>query len=206
MYIKIIGFISAILTTTSFLPQAIKTWKTRSTEDLSPIMFVLFFLGIAGWLFYGIFIDDLPMILANSVTICLAGIILFFIIKNKKTQHIHHVALYVSNLEKMKLFYLENFDAKAGKKYINPKTNFTSYFISFNSGCKLELMNLPEIENKMGYNHFTISVGSRTEVEKVTSQLMSKGYKINSGPRLTGDGFYESLISDPEGNLIEITV
>jgi lactoylglutathione lyase len=206
MYIKYIGFISAILTTTSFLPQAIKAWKTRSTTDLSPVMFILFFFGIVGWLIYGIMISDLPMILANSVTICLAGIILFFIIKNKKVQSIHHVAIFVDDLEKMKSFYTENFDSKAGKKYMNPKTNFSSYFITFNSGCKLELMYKPHSESKLGYEHISISVGSKFEVDSVTDQLKSKGYFCNSEPRVTGDRYYESTFLDPEGNKIEITI
>lgn len=206
MYIKIIGFISAILTTTSFLPQAIKAWKTRSTDDLSPIMFILFFFGIAGWLLYGILISDLPMILANCVTICLAGIILFFIIKNKKTQKIHHFALYAKDIENLKQFYIENFNAKAGRLYSNPKTGFSSYFITFNSGCKLELMNLTGNYSHLGYNHVAISVGSKSEVDRITEELINKGFKINSGPRLTGDGYYESVITDTEGNQIEITI
>lgn len=206
MYIKIIGFISAILTTTSFLPQAVKTWKTRSTEDLSPIMFILFFIGIAGWLVYGILISDLPMILANSVTICLAGIILYFIIMKKKIQHIHHIALYAKDIEKLKLFYTENFHAKAGNLYNNPKTRFSSYFITFNSGCKLELMNLPERNSHNGYDHISISLGNKSEVDVITEKLKKKGYQIQSEPRSTGDGYYESTIIDPEGNKIEITI
>jgi lactoylglutathione lyase len=206
MYIKIIGFISAILTTTSFLPQAVKTWKTRSTEDLSPIMFILFFFGIAGWLIYGILIADLPMILANSVTICLAGIILYFILKNNFVRRIHHIALYTEDIEKMKSFYTNNFQAKSGKLYYNSKTNFSSYFITFNSGCKLELMNQPERTGHNSYDHISISVGHKSEVDKITDNLKKNGFEIHNGPRVTGDGYYESTFLDPEGNKIEITI
>lgn len=76
------GFIAAILTTISFLPQAIKTIKTKSTDDLSPLMYGAFFTGVNCWLIYGIFIEDLPMIAANMVTSVLSGIIFFVVLKN----------------------------------------------------------------------------------------------------------------------------
>jgi len=205
MYIKIIGFASAILTTTAFLPQAIKTWKTRSTEDLSPIMFILFFIGIAGWLAYGILLNDLPMILANSVTICLAGIIMYFIIIKTTVHKINHVGLYVEELEKMKQFYTDNFDSTAGKLYVNPKNGFSSYFIHFKSGCKLELMYQADIRTEKSYGHIAVSVGRKQEVDNITERFKNKGFQIYDGPRVTGDGFYESTIIDPEGNKIEIT-
>ena len=207
MHIKIIGLLAAFLTTTAFLPQAIKTWKTKSTDDLSPAMFTLLCTGIILWLMYGILTYDLPIILANGVTICLASIILFYIFKPNKTKKIDHIALWTENLEPMKVFYCDNFGAKSGKMYHNPKKNFKSYFITLNSGTRIELMNNGEnTGSNKHWGHISISVGSKQRVEELTKQLGLKGIEITSKPRLTGDGYYESVIKDPEGNLIEITI
>jgi lactoylglutathione lyase len=207
VWIKIIGFIAAILTTGAFVPQAWKTWKTKSTEDLSPIMFILFCLGIFLWLLYGLAKNDLPMILANSVTICLAGIILFYILSPLKTKKITHIGLWVNNLEYMKKFYTDNLNCKTGKIYVNQTTGFTSYFLSFSSGVRLELMsqasgNLEPVK----WGHIALSVGSKKNVDNLTDKLKTKGVKIIQMPRTTGDGYYESIIEDPEGNLLEITI
>jgi lactoylglutathione lyase len=206
MLVKIIGFVSAILTTTAFLPQVIKTWKTRSTDDLSPVMFILFSLGIAGWLVYGWLIHDLPMILANSVTVCLAGTIMFFIIKKKMNRKIEHIGIYTKDIDVMKNFYIEVFNARAGKLYNNQKNDFSSYFIYFNSGCRLELMHHSGFTNKSGWGHISLSVGSKNEVDNITEKIRQYGYEVNREPRITGDGYYESVIVDPEGNKIEITI
>jgi lactoylglutathione lyase len=204
---KIIGFVAACLTTGAFVPQAIKTWRTKSTDDLSPVMFILFCLGILLWLFYGIMKHDLPMILANSVTICLAGIILFYVLKPMNTKKIEHIAIQVQDLEKMKDFYVDNLGAKAGKQYTNIKTGFSSYFISLSSGTRIELMHYDNQEPvKDNKNHMAISLGSRQKVDSFTENLRNKGVRIVQIPRTTGDGYYESVIEDIEGNLIEITV
>lgn len=207
-WIHTIGFLSAVLTTTSFLPQAIKTWKTRSTHDLSPLMFTLFTIGIAGWLIYGILINDLPMILANSVTIVLAGTIMFFIIRGKTTVRVAHLGIYVDNLDTMSRFYSQFFGAVIGKKYHNPDKKFTSCFLSFPSGIKIELMHVTgrkadSIKNQWG--HIAVSLKGRSEVDEFIQNIKNKGIEIISAPRVTGDGYYESIISDPEGNYIEIT-
>jgi lactoylglutathione lyase len=199
MLVKIIGFISAILTTSAFLPQVIKTWRTRSTDDLSPLMFALFFLGIVGWLLYGCLIKDVPIIIANGATICLAGTILFFIIKKKINRRIEHI-------EVMKCFYTEIFNARAGKLYLNQKSNFSSYFIYFNSGCRIELMNHPGSTHKSDWGHIALSVGSKDEVKRITDKIKLKGIEVYKEPRVTGDGYFESVIIDPEGNKIEITI
>jgi lactoylglutathione lyase len=207
-FVQIIGILSAILTTAAFLPQVVKTWRTRSTSDLSPLMFALFCFGIVGWLFYGIFIKDLPIILANAVTICLAGTIMFFILKGGKTLAIIHVALYVDNLESMKSFYCTFFNGKANKKYTNPARNFSSYFISLPSGQRIELMKVEGLQlsnDKQAWGHFAISCGSIANVNDLTEKLKINSVNIISEPRQTGDGFYESSISDPEGNIIELT-
>ncbi len=92
------------------------------------------------------------------------------------------------------------------------KTDFRSYFLSFDDGASLEIMNKPQMEddkktiNRTGYIHIAFSVGSKEKVDKLTETLKSDGYEIISGPRTTGDGFYESCIVGIEGNLIEITI
>lgn len=127
---------------------------------------------------------------------------------------IEHVALWTDDLEKMKVFYTQYFGGKSGNKYANPGTLFESYFIEFEDGARLEIMKMPSSlpnpgENEkqyLGYVHLAFSVVSRETVDTLTETLKQDGYKIISGPRTTGDGYYESCILDPEGNRIEITV
>ena len=130
---------------------------------------------------------------------------------------INHVALWVSDLDVMKLFYEQYFGALAGNKYENPKKQFTSYFLSFDSGVRLELMKKQGVSfhddasasapaDFIGISHLAFSVGSEKAVNELTERLSRIGVKVLSGPRRTGDGYYESVISDPEGNVIEITV
>lgn len=126
---------------------------------------------------------------------------------------IDHVAVWVDDLEGMKEFYLKYFDASCGEKYHNPKKNYTSYFISFDKGgSRIELMNRPDIADNhhargvlKGWAHLSVSVGGKDAVDKMTERFRREGYVIESEPRTTGDGYYESGISDPEGNFIEIT-
>ena len=126
---------------------------------------------------------------------------------------IEHFALWVHNLEKMKAFYEKYFLATANAKYFNPKKNFSSYFLSFQGDCRLEIMqkpNIPDSKNDahqqfMGFIHFEISLGSKEKVDALTEQLRTDGYEIVGEPRTTGDGYYESVIFDPENNRIEIT-
>lgn len=127
--------------------------------------------------------------------------------------HIEHIALWVDDLERMKSFYESYFTAKSNEKYHNNKTGFESYFLSFESGCRLELMkrlniseNTKDYHNqKMGLAHFAISVGSKQQVDVLTQKLSEEGFEIASPPRVTGDRYYESVILDPENNTIEIT-
>ena len=126
---------------------------------------------------------------------------------------IEHIAIWAKDVEKLKGFYSHYFHAVAGEKYFNPKKNFHSYFLSFDTGCRLELMQMPGIlDNKdiqasqyFGLTHLAISVGSSELVDHLTTQLRDDGYVVASEPRTTGDGYYESVILDPEGNRIEIT-
>lgn len=126
---------------------------------------------------------------------------------------IEHIAIWTQDLEKMKAFYCHFFDAKAGEKYSNSNKNYTSYFLSFEDGARLELMHIPTIPlNKndiqvqyMGFIHLAIAVGSEAKVDELTEKLRSEGYQIVGEPRHTGDGYYESVALDPENNRIEIT-
>lgn len=127
---------------------------------------------------------------------------------------IEHLAIWTSDLEKMKDFYVYYFAGKAGNLYHNAGKNFSSYFITFSEGCRLELMHKPEIaalsqslhaEHK-GLMHMAISTGSKESVDAITNALSADGHNITSWPRTTGDGYYESVIKDPEGNIVEITI
>jgi len=125
---------------------------------------------------------------------------------------IEHVAMYVKDLEGTKDFFIKFFGAKSNNLYHNTKTGFMSYFLTFDNGCRLEIMTKPDIDDatlsflRLGLIHLAFSVGSKEDVDKLTRELEQAGYAIFSGPRTTGDGYYESCIIGPENNLIEITV
>ena len=123
---------------------------------------------------------------------------------------ISHVALWTDDLEKLKDFYVKYFGGKAGQKYVNPQKGFESYFISFDCGAALEIMSCKDVKSVssktcLGYCHAAFKTDSREEVIKLTKKLSEDGYKVVSGPRVTGDGYFESVICDPAGNLVEIT-
>lgn len=123
-----------------------------------------------------------------------------------------HCALYVQNLEAARNFFVKFFNAVPSSLYHNHTTDFKSYFLSFGDGARLEIMTRPGLPDQVdaqmrtGYIHLALSVGSRDEVDRLTCLLRENGYDVISGPRTTGDGCYESCITGPEGNLIEITV
>ena len=125
---------------------------------------------------------------------------------------IDHVAMYVKDLENTKSFFEKYFGAISNDGYHNKNTNFRSYFLSFENGSRLEIMNRPDMDDKeknvarTGFIHIAFSVGSKEKVDELTSQLKADGYEVLSGPRTTGDGYYESCIIDLESNQIEITV
>ncbi|MDD7283935.1 MAG: VOC family protein [Clostridium sp.] len=125
---------------------------------------------------------------------------------------IEHIAMYVQDLEKTRDFFVKYFAAKSNAMYHNPNPDFKSYFLSFDDGARLEIMQKPGVEaqteNQMrtGFIHMAISVGSEEQVDKLTETLKQDGYTVTSGPRTTGDGYYESCVVAVEGNLIEITV
>lgn len=127
---------------------------------------------------------------------------------------IEHLAIWVNDLENMKAFYETYFQGKANAKYRNDKKQFESYFLTFTKGCRLELMNRPDVPQNIndlvkeyiGIIHFAISVGSKEKVDTLTETLRKEGYTIAGEPRWTGDGYYESVVLDPENNRIEITI
>jgi len=116
---------------------------------------------------------------------------------------IEHLAIWAKNIEALKSFYEKYFGGKAGERYFNPTKNFQSYFLSFDNGCRLELMQKPEIPGNQntgeaaGLTHFAISVGSEAAVNDLTETLRSDGHRIVGEPRWTGDGYYESVVLDP---------
>jgi lactoylglutathione lyase len=126
---------------------------------------------------------------------------------------LEHIAVWTHDLEKLRAFYEKYFGAHANDKYINAKKGFESYFLSFTEGCRLEIMQMPGIpasENDIykqftGLIHFALSTGSKAEVDRLTELLRTDGYEVVGEPRTTGDGYYESVILDPDGNRIEIT-
>lgn len=127
---------------------------------------------------------------------------------------IEHVAIWVSDLETTKSFYEKYFNAKSNILYHNKAKNFTSCFLSFENGCRLELMHRPDVcghsknyeKQNLGFIHIAISVGSKENVDSLTGRLRNDGSKIVGEPRTTGDGYYESVVLDPENNIVEITV
>ena len=124
---------------------------------------------------------------------------------------IEHIAMYVNNLEAARDFFVKYFCVKSNDGYHNPNTDFRSYFITFDDGARLEIMKKPVMDdldkplNRTGYIHLAFSVGSKEAVDELTARLKNDGYDVVSGPRTTGDGYYESCIVGIEGNQIEIT-
>lgn len=124
---------------------------------------------------------------------------------------IDHIAMYVENLEEVREFFIKYFKATSNEMYHNPKTGLKTYFLSFEEGSRLEIMTRPDMTEssknimQTGYIHLAFSVGSKERVDSLTSELKEAGYEVLSGPRTTGDGYYESCILGPENNQIEIT-
>lgn len=124
---------------------------------------------------------------------------------------IEHIAYWVEDLERVKNFYESYFNASTGALYENEKKGFRSYFLSLGGGARIEIMQKAGIDksnNKghvMGLAHIALSLGSRENVDRMTTQLGAEGVTIIGQPRTTGDGYYESVVADPEGNLIELT-
>ncbi len=127
---------------------------------------------------------------------------------------IDHIALYCHNLEAMRNFFIRYFKAQSNAGYHNPRTNLRTFFLTFSEGStRLEIMTRPELASSpqkrayyaTGFTHLAIAVGNRTEVDTISSRLNDDGYPCISGPRITGDGYYEAVVKGPEGIEIEIT-
>ena len=124
---------------------------------------------------------------------------------------IEHIAMYVNDLEAARAFFTTYLGGRSNDGYHNKNTDFRSCFISFDDGTRLELMTRPGMADlekplsRTGYAHIAFSVGSKETVDSLTAELKAAGYEAVSGPRTTGDGYYESCIVAVEGNQIEIT-
>lgn len=127
---------------------------------------------------------------------------------------LHHVAIWTHDLEPLRAFYETYFDARSGPKYTNPTTGFESYFLSLGSGARLEIMSRADIPLTLndplaqftGLIHIALSVGSKDAVDALTTRLERDGNRVVSAPRTTGDGYYESVVLDPDGNRVEIMI
>lgn len=127
---------------------------------------------------------------------------------------IEHIALWTHDLERVRRFYETYLGARAGARYHNARNGFSSYFLNFDTGARLELMQMPGIpanandvdRQATGLIHFAVSLGSEPAVDELTARLQRDGFRIASAPRRTGDGYYESCVLDPDGNRIELTV
>jgi lactoylglutathione lyase len=133
--------------------------------------------------------------------------------------HVEHVAIWTEDVERLRAFYEHYFAAVASARYVNPARGFQSYFLSFASGARLEIMQMAGIPQMpgiprtiddartqfTGYIHLAISVGSQDAVDALTERLRIDGYPVLDGPRYTGDGYYESVVLDPDANRIELT-
>lgn len=127
--------------------------------------------------------------------------------------HIDHVALWVHDLDDMCGFYARAFGARIGPLYENPAKGFASRFVTLDSGARLEFMTTRTQEpvrhapgaQRMGLTHLAISLGSEDAVDALTARLRADGAPVLDGPRRTGDGYYESVVLDPEGNRLELT-
>jgi len=127
---------------------------------------------------------------------------------------IEHIAIWTDKLERLKDYYVRCFEGKPGAKYSNEIKGFHSYFISFNCGSRLEIMSMPGVADNLGnekkqfqkgITHIAFGMDTMHQVDEKANQLKADGFKILSGPRRTGDGYYEFETLDPDGNRIEVT-
>jgi lactoylglutathione lyase len=128
--------------------------------------------------------------------------------------NIDHIAIWTDQIEKLKDFYVRYFDGTVNKKYLNNETKFESYFVSFGSGSRIELMQKPGIPENLndpvekqyiGIIHLSFGVDSMEKVNDKSAELSRAGYKILQGPRKTGDGYWEFETLDPDNNRIEVS-
>ena len=126
---------------------------------------------------------------------------------------IDHLALWTGDIDRLAAFYANYFDALPGARYTNSAKGFTSRFLTFGDGARIELMASSTLalagrapaEQRLGYTHVALGVGSEAHVDALTQRLRADGHPVLDGPRRTGDGYYESVVLDPDGNRVEIT-
>jgi lactoylglutathione lyase len=125
---------------------------------------------------------------------------------------IEHIALWTRDLERLRAFYERHFGARSSDRYENPAKQFSSYFLRFDSGARLELMHGAKVLAEgpgdpptVGLAHFAIAVGDEAAVDALVGRMRAAGQPVIDGPRRTGDGYYEAVVLDPDGNRIEIT-
>ncbi|HEY9060408.1 MAG TPA: VOC family protein [Pseudobacteroides sp.] len=125
---------------------------------------------------------------------------------------IEHIAVWTADIERLAAFYERYFEGRRNEKYISAHKEFQSYFLVFADGARLEIMTRPQVstgaidQETMGYTHIAFSVGSKEKVIELTDMITNDGYRLISLPRTTGDGYFESVVLDPDGNIVEITV
>ena len=137
----------------------------------------------------------------------------FVVSRKVPKMKIEHIAIWVKDIDKVCEFYRKYFGGAVHPIYHNPAKQFTSRFITFDDGARLEIMHRPDIKQiemfhveHLGYAHLSFSVGSKEEVDHLTQQMSNDGIQVVGQPRTTGDGYYESVVLDPEGNRVEITI
>jgi len=128
------------------------------------------------------------------------------------TVRLEHVALWTRDLERLRAFYERYFGARSGARYESAnRPGFVSYFLSFpGGGGRFELMTAPgvtgaRVAGAIGYAHIAVSVGSPADVEALTARMHGEGVRVLSAPRRTGDGYFEAVVEDPDGNAVELT-
>jgi len=127
---------------------------------------------------------------------------------------IEHIAIWTNDIERLKNYYIDNFNGTASAKYTNPKKQFESYFVSFGAGARIEIMTIPNLAEEVeangtnmrkGLTHIAFATETMADVNNKAKQLAENGFTITNGPRVTGDGYYEFETLDPDGNRIEVT-
>jgi lactoylglutathione lyase len=126
------------------------------------------------------------------------------------TVRLEHVGVWVADIDRVAAFYAKYFNAQIGELYRNPRKGFESRFLSFGGGARLELMTRHDVKERaaneqLGIAHVAVSIGDEAAVDTLAARLQAEGVQPDSGPRRTGDGYYECVVRDPEGNRVEIT-
>ena len=179
-----------------FETHAVDPADTVYIDDLKPNVDAAVALGM-----HGIVFTDPPALRNELVKLgLLAPRVL---IDQVQSVQIDHSAAWVTDLERARAFYERWFKATPGPQYSSSTHDFKSYFLSLGSGARLELMASPAESPRPA--HLALSVGSRDAVDHLIKEMQAEGVRVVSPPRLTGDGYYEAVIADSEGNLLEIT-